>query len=236
MAHRDEITIPTPDGQRMPGLAFVPESGRGAGLVLVQEIFGLTPYIESRASDLAGLGYVVVVPELYWRLGEHLVTDETTEEGLQQAFGYFQRLDLPRAAQDCSAAVDYLRGRPETGGRAGILGFCLGGRLAYEVGVLDAPDVVVAYYGSGIADRLDDAPRLTCPVLFQFGGADPYLPTEQSERIAAAFAGRPDVEAHTHAGAGHAFDNFRAPLFSVPAAAAAAWPQTVDFLGRTFPS
>jgi carboxymethylenebutenolidase len=94
----------------------------------------------------------------------------------------------------------------------------------------------VSYYGSGIADRLDDAPRLTCPVIFQFGGDDPYLPMEQIQRIQTAFASHPAAEFHAHPGAGHAFDNFRAPIFYRQPAADAAWPQTTDFLKRVYPA
>jgi carboxymethylenebutenolidase len=230
------LSVPTHDGGSMPAFAALPSAGRGPGLVLIQEIFGVTDYLKRRARDLANMGYVVVVPELYWRLGSNVTTDETTEAGLQEAFGYFSRLDVPQAADDCAAALEYARGMPETGGRAGVMGFCLGGRLAYEVGVRANPDVVVSYYGAGIADRLEDAPRLRCPVIFQFGGDDPYLPAEQAQRIEAAFSGHPGAEFHTHPGAGHAFDNFRAPIFYHQAAAEAAWPQTRAFLQRSYPA
>src|SRR5205823_4748038 len=113
--------------------------------------------LKSRARDLAALGYVAVVPELYWRLGPGITTDETSQAGLQDAFAYFGKLDVARAADDAVAAFEYTRGMQETAGKAGVLGFCLGGRLAYEVGVRSNPDVVVSYYGAGIAERLDDA-------------------------------------------------------------------------------
>jgi carboxymethylenebutenolidase len=230
------IDVTTQDGGHMPAFVFLPNSGRGPGLVVLQEIFGVTEYITSRARDLANLGYVAVVPELYWRLGPHITTDETTEAGLQAAFGYMQRLDVARAVGDAVATVDHVRGMPETGGKAGVLGFCLGGRLAYEVGVAGNPDVVVSYYGSGIADRLEDASKLACPVIFHFGGADNYIPPESAERIQAALSSHPAAEFHSHSGAGHAFDNFRAPIFYHQAAADAAWPQTRQFLERAYPS
>jgi carboxymethylenebutenolidase len=122
----------------------------------------------------------------------------------------------------------------ETSGRAGTLGFCLGGRLAYKLGVAADPDVVVSYYGSGIGGELGAADQVRAPILFQFGQADQYLPLEEAERIRAAFAGRSDAEAHVHAGAGHAFDN-PSPMFHHAEASRAAWPQTADFLRRYLP-
>ncbi len=230
------LAVSTHDGGSMPAFVALPGSGRGPGLVVLQEIFGVTDYMQRRARDLAELGYVAVVPELYWRLGPHITTDETTPAGLQDAFGYFARLDQAQAADDAVAALEHVRGMRVTGGKAGVLGFCLGGRIAYEVGVLSTPDVVVSYYGAGIADQLDDATQLACPVIFHFGGADPYLPPEQAERIQRAFASRPGAEVHMHPGANHAFDNFNSPMFYTPSASKAAWPVTTAFLERNFPA
>jgi carboxymethylenebutenolidase len=94
----------------------------------------------------------------------------------------------------------------------------------------------VSYYGSGIADRLDAAPQIKCPVIFHFGGADQFLTVDQSDRIAATFANRDTAEVHVQPAAGHAFDNFRAPIFYHAEAAATAWPITTAFLARHFPA
>jgi carboxymethylenebutenolidase len=220
----------------MPAVLIRPAGGSGPGLVVLQEIFGVSEYIKQRARDLAAMGYLVLVPELYWRFGQSVTTDETSEAGPQEAFGYFSQLDIPQAADDSVAALEHLRGLPDSGGRAGVLGFCLGGRLAYLVGVQAEPDVVVSYYGSGIAERMEDAPKLTAPVLFHFGGSDPYFPMDQIEQVQQAFADRSDAEVHVQPDAGHAFDNFRAPIFHHPAASAASWPLTQAFLRRYFPT
>jgi carboxymethylenebutenolidase len=228
------VEVTTHDGGRMPGYLVAPASGRGPGLVLLQEIFGITEYLKRRARDLAGLGYVTLVPDLYWRLEPNVTLPEDTPEGLQQGIGYLQRLDEPQAVDDAVAALEYLRGVPETGSRAGVLGFCMGGRLAYEVAVADDPDVVVSYYGSGIGSQLQDAGRIDHPIIFHFGTADSYLPLEEAERIRDAFAAHPASQVHFHEGAGHAFDN-PSPMFHHPQASQEAWPQTAAFLQRHFP-
>ena len=97
------------------------------------------------------------------------------------------------------------------------------------------PDVAVCYYGSGIPDALDLTPRITCPVLLHFGGADPYIPREQVDAVAALAAPRAGFECYVQDAAGHAFDNSFSPQFSDPPAAAAAWALTVEFLARTLP-
>src|SRR4051794_9326587 len=150
--------VPTPDGGHMPAFVARPVAGRGPGIVVLQEIFGITDYIKDRARDLASLGYVALVPQLYWRLGSDVTLPENTPEGLQQAFGYMQRLDQTQAVQDAAAAIDYLRS--SLGQSVGVLGFCMGGRLAYMLAAAADPDVVVSYYGSGIASQLDKAPHI----------------------------------------------------------------------------
>jgi carboxymethylenebutenolidase len=227
--------IPTHDGGQMPAFVARPPSGRGPGLVVLQEIFGVTDYIKRRTRDLANLGYVAVAPQLYWRLGPDIQTPENTPEGLQQAFGYMQRLDQPQAVDDAVAALEHLRSLPETGGRAGVLGFCMGGRLAYEVAAAADPDTVVCYYGSGIGNRVEAAARISSPILFHFGDNDQYLPLEEAHRVRDTFASRPDAEVHLHAGAGHAFDN-PSPMWHHKGASEEAWPQTAAFLRRYLPA
>jgi carboxymethylenebutenolidase len=228
-------TVATHDGGQMPVFTARPASRQGPGLVLLQEIFGVTDYLRKRARDLATAGYVVVVPQLYWRLGSDVELPENTPEGLQEAFGYMQRLDEPQAIDDAAAALEHLRTLPETGGRVGVVGFCMGGRLAYLVAASAEPDVLVSYYGSGIANQLDLAAQIKAPAVFHFGEADAYLPVEEANRIGAAFADHPGTEVHLHAGAGHAFDN-PSPMFHHQAASAEAWPQTIAFLSRHLPT
>jgi carboxymethylenebutenolidase len=212
----------------------LPDAGRGPGLVLLQEIFGVNDYVEDAARRLAELGYVVLAPDLYWRTdpGLALGADE-----MPRAFAAAQQLDHELAARDAIVALAELRGLPEVaGGRAGVLGFCLGGTLAWHVAAQGEPDAAVCYYGSGIAGALEAAASITCPTLLHFGGADPYIPREDVDAVAALAAGRDDFECHVHDGAGHAFDNSFAPMFSDPPAAARAWELTSAFLARTLPT
>jgi carboxymethylenebutenolidase len=227
--------VTTHDGGRMPSFVARPASGRGPGIVVLQEIFGVTDYLRRRARDLAALGYIVLVPQLYWRQAADVELPEDTPEGLQQAFGHLQRLDEAQAVDDAAAALEHLRAMPATGGKAGVLGFCMGGRLAYKLAAASDPDVLVSYYGSGIGSDLQSATHISAPTLFHFGASDQYLPVAEADQIRAAFSDHPNTEVHMHADAGHAFDN-PSPIFHHPAAAAEAWPQTAAFLKRYLPT
>ncbi|WET81235.1 dienelactone hydrolase family protein [Amycolatopsis sp. QT-25] len=214
---------------------WLPESGSGPGLVLIQEIFGLDDYLESVAADLAALGYVVAVPELFWRIapGWSATHDEA---GVSASMAVSGELDPARAVTDVLATLATLRALPETDGRAGVFGFCLGGSMAYAAAAEGDPDVAVSYYGSRVPEQLPLLDEITCPIQFQFGGADPYIPVEGMRRLAGAVASHDGAEIHIHEGAGHAFHNHVAPMFHQPGPAAAAWALTLEFLGRAFPA
>lgn len=213
----------------------LPEQGNGHGVVLYQEIFGVNEFLLAKADDLAGLGYVVLCPDVFWRVqpGVALGHDEAA---LQEAFGLAQRYGSEVSDEDKVAdlrtAVAHLRALPEVTGKVATMGYCLGGTLAYRTAANVEVDGCVSYYGSGVADLLAAGERPTCPTIFHFGGQDAFLPQEQVEAIRTAFADRDDVEVHVQPGAGHAFENFLAPQFSNPDAAAISWPLTVDFLSE----
>ncbi|CAA9320888.1 MAG: Dienelactone hydrolase family protein [uncultured Nocardioidaceae bacterium] len=232
MSARD--TVATDTGE-MPAYLWLPEGGTGPGLLLLQEIFGVSGYIQRRGADLAAAGYVVLAPELYWRL-DTMRVDESAPSAIEDAMSLAGRLDWGDAVKDAVAALEHLQGRDEVRGGAGVIGFCLGGGLAFNVAAQESPDVLVSYYGSSIPGLLDLAPSVEMPSLHHFGLADTYIDQETVERIRAAVTadGRP-AEFEVYPGADHAFDNNDLPLHH-PEASALAWQRTLAFLDRTLPT
>ena len=195
------------------------------GILLLQEIFGVSDYIKQRAADLAAFGYYVIAPEIYWRLDDTEL-DESAPELLPRAMGIMQRVDWPQAVTDSVACLEYLRGR---GHGIGIVGFCFGGGLAFNVAAVSSPDVLVSYYGSALPRLLELAPKVTATSLHHFGDADAYLDVD------AVIPALGDAEIHRYAGAGHAFDN-PLPVFHHADASGLAWHRTQDFLARHLPT
>jgi carboxymethylenebutenolidase len=215
-----------------------PEAGSGPGIVLFQEIFGVNDFLLAKATDLAELGYVVLCPDVFWRIqpGATLTHDDAgLAEGFRLVQAYAETVPDDRKVADLTTAVEHLRGLPETSGPVAAMGYCLGGTLAYRTASHVEVDACVSYYGSGVADALAAGERPSCPTLFHFGGKDPFLPEEQVEAVIRGFADRPDVEVHVQPGAGHAFENFLNPQFSNLDAAAVSWPLTTEFLARVLP-
>ncbi len=236
----ERVGVVTPDGE-MPAHLWLPASGRGAGILLLQEIFGVSRYIEQRAQDLADLGYVVLAPEIFWRLGVSRVDEGP--DALDTAMGLLQQVDWQAAVGDGVAALDQLRSRDEVTGKIGVVGFCFGGGLGFSVAAEAAPDALVSYYGSALPDLLgvgEPDPRVTvvgpegvrAPSLHHFGMADQFLTRPVVEEVQGLLEPLPHVTWHGYETADHAFDN---PDFFLhdPDASRLAWERTSSWLAAT---
>ena len=228
----DMITVPTTDGE-MPAHLWLPESGTGPGVLLLQEIFGVSDYIQRRAEDLAALGYVVLAPEVFWRLGVSSVANGP--DMLPEAMGLLGRLDWDAAVADSGAALDVLRERAEIRGGVGVVGFCFGGGLGYAVVAGSPTDALVSFYGSALPDLVAVIPSVPTPSLHHFGEADAYIPLDTVERIRSSVSEGGPVEFHTYPGADHAFDNNDFAGHH-PEASALAWQRTEHWLRENLPT
>lgn len=226
-----DVTIPSPDGD-IPALLQLPVSGAGPGLVLVQEIFGVNGYIRDVAERLAGEGYVVLAPEMYWRIEQDFAVEATGPEDMGTAFAVAGQHDPDDGVKDLGVVLAHLAERPEVDGPVGVIGFCFGGSMAYLVAAAHDPACAVSYYGSMIGGNLEKAPAITCPIQFHFGDSDDFLSNDDVAALRATTEGMDNVEICVQEGAGHAFDNHRNPMFSNPEAAAAAWTKTSAFLAE----
>ena len=211
----------------MPVHIWEPPSGTGPGILLLQEIFGVSDYIQQRAADLAALGYFVLAPEIYWRL-DNTELDESAPDLLERGVAVMSRVDWDLAVSDSVAALEYLRGRDQG---VGIVGFCFGGGLGYNVAAVSKPDVLVSYYGSALPRLLDL--EVDAPSLHHFGDADAYLGADLDRIIKVVES--PENEIYRYPGADHAFDN-TLPAFHHAEASALAWHRTTEFLSRHLPT
>ncbi|MCU1396291.1 MAG: Carboxymethylenebutenolidase [Ilumatobacteraceae bacterium] len=221
-----DMHIWTPDGAS--------EGDGTAAVLLIQEIFGVGAYIRSVAARLADAGYVVGAPDVFWRIQPNFEAP-ATEEGMGQSFGMVQQLDFPQAIQDCAKALGHL-GSVEGVERApAVLGFCMGGTIAWGVAAVGEPSACVSYYGSGVPDMLGMIDQIHCPTLLHFGNDDPYIAGDKIEAVNDAIAGHQGFALNVEI-AGHAFDNHESEIFHDEAAASAAWAKTMAFLGLYLPT
>lgn len=226
-------TMPVPcEGGEMALHVWRPQRGSGPGVLLIHEVFGVGPYIRAVAERLAAAGYVVGAPDVFWRFAPGWESGHD-REGLEASVAAAQQLDQAMATLDCVAALDTLRSL--TGAPTGVIGFCMGGTLAWATAAAADPAVCVSYYGSGVAAMIDRIDDLTCPTLLQFGNDDPYIPAADIDAVNEAIDGRPNVVINVE-NAGHAFDNHEAEMFWNESAALAAWAKTMAFLAEHLPA
>ena len=209
------IDIAAGDGAKFRGYLAVPASGKGPGIVLCQEIFGINAYVREVADYYAEEGYVVLAPDLFWRLDKD-VDLGYSEADWKKAFDYFQRFNVDKGVEDITAAVKTLRARPEVAGKIGALGFCLGGKLAYLAAARSGVDVAVGYYGVGIEGSLNEPPK--CPTVLHFAEKDKFVPPEAVQKIKDALKDRHDVEVYVYPGQDHAFARTGGDHYDKPSA------------------
>jgi carboxymethylenebutenolidase len=223
------ISVSRGDAGSMDLFTWNPDQPIGS-VLLLQEIFGVGAYIRAVAQRLADAGWVVAAPDLFWRFAPGWQAGHD-QAGLEASFGKVGQLDVPLAIADSVAAFDALAAVAEVAGlkTPAVLGFCLGGTLAFGVAASATPSATVSYYGSGVRSMLGLMSQITTPVLFHFGDADGYIPGDDIDAVAASMAGTSLFTINVEH-AGHAFDNHESEMFWNESAAKAAWTKTMSFL------
>ena len=213
----NKVTIQASGGGTLEAYLALPAAGKGPGLLLLQEIFGVNRHMRFLADRYAEEGYLVVAPDLFWRL-EPGVELGYSEADFQKALAYNQRFDVDQAIGDVDDTLKALRAMPECTGKVGAIGFCLGGRLGYLTAARTNIDCAISYYGVRIEASLGEARNVTCPMVLHFAGEDRFVPPAAVEQIRAAFASRGDIEIYVYPGADHAFNNSERPAYHRPSA------------------
>ncbi|UUZ65032.1 dienelactone hydrolase family protein [Polaromonas sp. P1-6] len=199
------LTIAASDGSgEFRAYLALPKSGKGPGIVLAQEIFGINDYVREVADYYAEEGYVVLAPDLFWRQQPNVDLGYTPDDW-RKAFGFFQGFNQDQGIADIDATLAALRQRTELDGKVGVLGFCLGGKLAYLAACRCDVDVAVGYYGVGIQDNLDELKNIKGRLVLHFAEKDQFCPALARDAIFAALQGRPNVELYLYSDVDHAF-------------------------------
>lgn len=192
-------------GERYDGYLALPRAGKGPGVIIVQEIFGVNEHIRSVAEQYALAGYVAFAPDIFWRAERRV---ELGYEGADRdkALALLKQVDADQTVADLGAAAKALRALPETIGKIGAVGFCFGGQLAYLMAARGTVDAAVAYYGGGIQNKLDEAANVRVPMLFHYAEHDSSIPQTAVAQVKQHFAGHANAQFHDYAGVGHGFN------------------------------
>lgn len=214
------VTLTAADGHELSAYVARPQGEPIGGLVVVQEIFGVNAHIRSVADGYARDGFVAVAPALFDRIERGV---ELAYEGadLQRAMTFIPKLIPEAALADVGAAIDFANA--STGKKAGVIGYCFGGTIAWLAAARHHPAAAVGYYGGRISNYASEP--LFAPVMLHFGQLDTHIPQEEVEKIQTA---HPEVLVFSY-DAGHGF-NCDARSSYNPAAAAQARERSLAFL------
>ncbi|WP_028216985.1 dienelactone hydrolase family protein [Paraburkholderia oxyphila] len=224
------ISISEHGNTSFTGYLALPPSGSGPGLILCQEIFGVNAHIREVAELYAQEGYVVLAPDFFWRQAEGCEL-EADEAGMLKAMALVEAFRDDEAVEDLHAALAVLRARPEVTGDCGVVGFCLGGKLAYLAAAHTDAAVCVGYYGVGIEHLVDRAHALRGRLVLHFAGNDAHCNEAARATIFAALGQRDNVSLYVYHGVDHAFARFGSPHFN-KSASTLAHDRTIGALRR----
>ena len=173
-----KIQLTAADGHVLSAYLAEPAGRPRSGIVVIQEIFGVTRHIRDVAEQFAAAGYLAVAPALFDRVEREV--DVPYSDG-QKGVGYVKALNSDNVMLDIQAAADLVR----PAGKVGVVGYCWGGQMAFLAAARVNIDAAVAYYGGGISQQLAHIPRV--PVMFHFGEKDTHIPLSAVDEIRTAY-------------------------------------------------
>ncbi|GAC1419982.1 MAG: dienelactone hydrolase family protein [Burkholderiaceae bacterium] len=229
---RSMIDINSQDGKTFQAYLASPPTGRGPGIVLIQEIFGVNAHIKAIADQYALDGYVVLAPDLFWRQ-QPRVELGYTEADFSAAMGFMQKLDFPLAVQDLAATVSALRTRSECSGKVASLGYCMGGLLSYLSAANAGVDAAICYYPGSIESQLDQANKVRCPILMHFAGQDHYISASAVKAVQTKFAHMKNAVIEVYPGVDHGFNCWERPAYDQKASSLA-HGLSLSFLAKAY--
>ncbi len=211
------LTLTASDGFELGAYRADPDAKPRGAIVVIQEIFGVNSHIRSICDSLAEIGYAAIAPAVFDRIERNFQSGYSPEE-IEHARSFIAEPDWDGYVRDTDAA----RAAVADAGKVGLVGFCLGGTIAFLGATrLDGISAASGFYGGGIHRFADEAPR--CPVQLHFGSEDTGIPMSNVDIVRAK---RPDCDVYVYKGAGHGFHCDQRPGFDA-VASKEAWDRTI---------
>lgn len=182
-----------------------PTTKPAGAVVLIQEIFGVNQAMRDIASWVADLGFISVCPDLFWRMEPGVDISDKTDAEWKKALQLFGAFDQLKGIEDLTTTLKAARKLPGCNGKAGTMGYCLGGRLAFMMAEQSDAEINVSYYGVGLDDLLPDLGKVTKPLVVHIAGQDEFFPAAGRAKVLEAVKKYPNIACYTYPNAHHAF-------------------------------
>ncbi|GIL41568.1 dienelactone hydrolase family protein [Roseiterribacter gracilis] len=206
-----------------------PASAPAPAVVVLHEVFGVNADIRQTCDELAGKGFLAVAPDLFWRQSPGVDLSVTSEADWKTGLGLYMAYDRDAGVGDVAATIAAASRLPGCTGKVAVMGYCLGGLMAYLTAARSKVDAVVAYHGGDTEKYLGEASALAAPLLMHLADEDEFISKDAQAAIKAALANRPNVQIYSYAGCNHAFSRHGGTHYNAEAAALANG-RTWDFL------
>lgn len=180
-----------------------PEGTARGAIVVIQEIFGVNEGIRRKCDHFASLGYVALAPDLFWRLEPGIDLDPDVEPEFKQALEWMGKFDQDKGVADIEATIR--AARDASGGKVGVTGYCLGGRLAFMTAARTDADASVGYYAVGVDGLLGEKHAIANPLMLHIAGDDGFVPAATQQAMHEGLDDHPKVTLHDYPGEDHGF-------------------------------
>lgn len=224
-------TIPAKDGGHFQAYVAMPAVLPAPTIVLIQEIFGVNAEMRAKCDEFARAGYIAVCPDLFWRLEPGVQLSDKSKAEWDKAFDLFNRFDVDQGVEDLRATVHVYQGHAQGNGAVGVVGYCLGGKLAYLMAARARIACAVSYYGVGLDALLEEGRNIKTPLLMHIAQLDKFVPPAAQEKIRQGLQDNDKITMHTYEGVDHAFARGGGEHYN-EAAATLANQRTADFFAR----
>lgn len=201
------VTVSAADGGSFSAYVARPAApaAAAAAVVVIQEIFGVNKVMRDLTDAYAAQGYVAICPDLFWRIEPGVDITDQSEAEWQKAFDLFGKFDVDLGVQDLIATLNHVRAMDGCNGKAGSVGYCLGGKLAYLMATRSDADANVSFYGVGLDALIGEAGNISRPYLCHVAEKDGFVPKEAQDVFVPVLEGVPKATVHVYAGQDHAF-------------------------------
>jgi len=217
---KDCITIEGRDGAFGAYMAR-PKTSPAPAVVVLQEIFGVNMDMRQTCDELAAHGFIAVCPDLFWRQEPGLDLNHWSDAEWKKGLALYAAYDRDKGVRDIVDTAHAAGQLDSASGKVGVMGFCLGGLMTFLTAAREKIDAAVAYHGGETEKYLDEADKITAPMLMHLAEEDEFISKEAQTKIKAALSNKPNVEIYSYPGCKHAFARHTGTHYNAPAAAKA---------------